>query len=40
MPDNMMQRLNYAYTSATDARLQATPRLSTIVPAGADKSIF
>jgi hypothetical protein len=40
MPENLMQKLNYAYTSSTEARLQATPRLSTIIPQGADKTAF
>jgi hypothetical protein len=40
MPENLLQKMNYAYTSATDARLRNTPRLSTIIPAGADKAAF
>ena len=40
MPENMMQKMNYAYTAATDARLKNTPRLASIVPIGADRAAF
>jgi hypothetical protein len=40
MPENLLMKMNYAYTAATDARLKTTPRLGTMIPAGADRAAF
>ena len=40
IPEQITQKMNYAYTSATDARLKTTPRLSTIAPPNTDKIVF
>mmetsp|Transcript_12126 Transcript_12126/g.11976 ORF Transcript_12126/g.11976 Transcript_12126/m.11976 type:complete len:113 (-) Transcript_12126:31-369(-) len=40
MPERLLERLNYAYTSATDARLKNTPRVATVIPPGADRAAF
>ena len=40
IPENMVHKLNYAYTGATESRLKATPKLSSLVPPTMDKMIF
>ena len=35
-----MQKLNYAYTGATEARLRTTPKLLTMVPPNMDRIVF
>jgi len=40
MPQEDVEKLNYAYNSATEARLMSTPRLATLLPPGADRNAF
>ena len=40
IPDAVQQKLNYAYTGATEARLSTTPRLSTMAPPNMDRLVF
>jgi hypothetical protein len=40
IPEAVSQKLNYAYTGATEARLSTTPRLSSMVPPNMDRLVF